>query len=350
MPKIAAVIHELRNKHGMEHVITVDCGDHMDRMRMETEGTNGQANIGVMNATGYDIVTLGNNEGLTLSMNDLADAFGNHAEFILLCSNLFEEKTKQQPSWVKPYHIVVKDGIRTGFIAVTAAFHEFYNLLGWDVHEPFEITAYWIDLLREQVDVLIVLSHLGLQHDQRLAVELKGIDLIFGGHTHHLLEVPLLVEDTYLCATGKFGQYVGEVEIIYDPIHRRIHEVKGCCIPVKDYQQSDLIMQKIQYYKEISSIELDQVVATLQQPIAINWYEESDLGNLLSAGIRKWVDADIGIVNAGQILQSLMPGQVTKEHILHLCPSPINPCRMFLKGRHWHWRNPCSWHFKKNQS
>jgi 5'-nucleotidase len=333
MPQIAAVIHDLKNKHGMEHVITVDCGDHMDRMRMETEGTNGQANVGIMNATGYDIITLGNNEGLTLSMDDLADAYNNHAEFLILCSNLFEDKTKKHPSWLKPYHIMVKDGLRIGFIAVTAAFDDFYILVGWDVRDPFEVTAYWVNLLREQVDVLIVLSHLGLSSDQRLAMEINGIDLILGGHTHHLLEVPLLVEHTYLCATGKFGQYVGEVEITYDLNHKRIHEVIGRCIPVKDYAPSELIIQQNQFYKAKSAIKLEQVVVTLQQSIAINWYEESDLGNLLAAGIRKWVNADIGIVNAGQLLQSLMPGQVTKEHLLHLCPSPINPCRMLLKGK-----------------
>jgi 5'-nucleotidase len=332
MPQMATLIHELKNKHGLKHVITVDCGDHMDRMRMETEGTRGQANVGIMNATGYDIVTLGNNEGLTLSKDDLADTYGHHAEFIVLCSNLYDASTNQLPDWLKPYHIVIKDGIRIGFIAVTAAFYDFYILLGWDVRDPFEVTTYWVNQLRDQVDVLIILSHLGFTHDQRLAREMKGIDLILGGHTHHLLEVPLLVEDTYLCATGKFGQFVGEVEITYDCEHRRIQELKGRCIAVKDYQPSASIAQRIQYYKDKSAIELNQAVVTLQQPIAINWFEESDFGNLLAAGLRKWVDADIGIVNAGQILHSLRAGQVTKEQLLHLCPSPINPCRMLLEG------------------
>ncbi|MEX2461651.1 MAG: bifunctional UDP-sugar hydrolase/5'-nucleotidase [Paenibacillaceae bacterium] len=336
MPQIATVIQGLKHKHGLEHVVTVDCGDHMDRMRMETEGTYGQANVGIMNATGYDIVTLGNNEGLTLSKDDLASVYGQHAEFVIICSNLFDKRTKLLPDWLKPYHIVIKDGIRIGFIAVTAAYHDFYVLLGWDVRDPFEITAYWVNQLRSQVDILIVLSHLGFMHDQRLAKEMKGIDLILGGHTHHLLELPLLVEDTYLCATGKFGQFVGEVEITYDLELGRIHEVTGRCIPVKDYKPSASIVKRVQYYKEKSAIELDQVVVSLLQPIAINWYEESDFGNLLAAGLCKWMNADIGIVNAGQILQSLSAGRVTKEHLLHLCPSPINPCRMELEGKHIH--------------
>jgi 2',3'-cyclic-nucleotide 2'-phosphodiesterase (5'-nucleotidase family) len=246
---------------------------------------------------------------------------------------LFDARTEKHPSWLKPFHIIEKDGVRVGFIAVTAYYIEFYKLLGWDIREPFEVTAYWAGILREQVDILIVLSHLGFNQDQRLAQEIRGIDLILGGHTHHLLEEPLLVDNTYLCATGKFGQYVGEVEMTYDIIQRRLFKVNGRCIEVKDYPKSASIQQLIQGYKEKSSIELGQVVAQLEQPMAIHLYEESDLGNLLAAGIRKWVGADIGIVNAGQILKSLKQGQITKEHLLELCPSPINPCRMLLEGK-----------------
>jgi 5'-nucleotidase len=334
MPQIATVIEALKSKHGKEHVITVDCGDHMDRMRMETEGTYGKANVGIMNQSGYDIITLGNNEGLTLSIDELADAYSDHAEFIVLCSNLFDARTEKHPTWLKPYYIIEKDGIRVGFIAVTAYFIDFYKLLGWDIREPLEVTAYWARFLSDQVDILIVLSHLGFNHDQRLAQEIHEIDLILGGHTHHLLEEPLLVENTYLCATGKFGQYVGEVELIYDSSQGRLHKVNGSCIEVKDYPKSAPIQQLIQGYREKSSIELGQVVAKLEQPMAIDLHEESDLGNLLAAGIRKWVNADIGIVNAGQILQCLKEGQITKEHLLDLCPSPINPCRMQLEGKH----------------
>jgi 5'-nucleotidase len=333
MPRIAAVMHELTMKHGSERVITVDCGDHMDRMRMETEGTYGQANVGIMNRTGYDIITLGNNEGLTFSREELEYAYGNHAEFVVICGNLFDADTGEQPGWLNPYHVVEKEGLRIGFIAVTAYYIDFYKLLGWDIREPFEVVSYWVGILREQVDVLIVLSHLGLGHDQRLAQEIKGIDLILGGHTHHLLEQPLHVGDTYICATGKFGQYVGEVEITYDILQNTVIEVYGRCVPVNEYPSNEAIVQLIQQYKSISSNELNQVVTAIEQPLAIDWYGESDFGNLLAAGIRKWVNADIGIVNAGQILQSLREGKITREHLLHLCPSPINPCHMLLEGR-----------------
>jgi 5'-nucleotidase len=336
MPQIATAIQTFRSKHGAESVLTIDCGDHMDRMRMETEGTNGLANIGVMNATGYDIVTLGNNEGLTLNMADLAVAYAEHAKFIVLGSNLFDALTEKHPLWLQPYCKKRINGIRVGFIAVTAYFIDFYRLLGWDIREPMAVVDYWVKALRGQVDVLIVISHLGINHDQHMAREIQGIDLILGSHTHHLLEEPLRIKDTYVCAAGKFGQYVGEVEISYDLEQQQLFELKGRCVPVKDYQSDAAISRLIANYRVQSAAELNQVVATLHEPLAIDWHAESSLGNLLAAALRKWLNADIGIVNAGQLLQSLRQGDVTREHLLEMCPSPINPCRMLLQGIHIH--------------
>ena len=51
--------------------IVLDIGDHMDRASVETEGTMGQANVDVINLTGYDAITIGNNEGLTISYDVL---------------------------------------------------------------------------------------------------------------------------------------------------------------------------------------------------------------------------------------------------------------------------------------
>jgi|SRR5699024_4860885 len=46
---------------------TVDIGDHMDRVHPLTEATLGRANVSLLNDLQYDVATLGNNEGITLS-------------------------------------------------------------------------------------------------------------------------------------------------------------------------------------------------------------------------------------------------------------------------------------------
>lgn len=58
-----------------------------------------------------------------------------------------------------------------------------------------------MEALRDEVDVVVILSHLGLSTDRRLAEQITGIDVILGGHTHHVLEEPLVIGQTVLGAT-----------------------------------------------------------------------------------------------------------------------------------------------------
>jgi 2',3'-cyclic-nucleotide 2'-phosphodiesterase (5'-nucleotidase family) len=85
-------------------------------------------------------------------------------------------------------------------------------------------------------------------------------------------------------------------------------------------------------YQEAGVRRLSRVVTRLSAPLPARAERESPLGNLLAAGLRRWTDAEIGIVNAGQLLGGLAAGDVTAGDLHALCPSPINPCRMKLSG------------------
>ncbi|MGG1556215.1 bifunctional metallophosphatase/5'-nucleotidase [Paenibacillus ferrarius] len=333
MPKISAYFDRVRRLWPPDQVLTLDIGDHMDRMRPETEGTHAIANIEIMNATGYDAMVIGNNEGLTFTPEWLRGVILEHARFPLIGSNILESATGETPDWMVPSLTLERSGLRIGLIGVTAPYQEYYGLLGWQVTDPMQAVAAYAQQLRPEVDLLIVMSHLGLRMDQRMAEELDGIDLILGGHTHHLLEEPLYLGGTYVCATGKFGQYAGHLELAYDPAQRRIVEMNGRVIPMTDGREEDSsITTLLDHFRIASRTALDEEVAQLRQPLRLDWYGESPLGNLLAAGIRRWTSADIGLVNSGQLLQSLKEGRLTRGRLLEICPGPINPCRLLLRG------------------
>lgn len=333
MPKISAYFDRVRRLWPADQVLTLDIGDHMDRMRPETEGTNAIANLEIMNATGYEAMVMGNNEGLTFTPEWLRTVVKEHAKFPIICSNILDMATNETPDWMLSSLTTQKSGLQIGIIGVTAAYQSYYELLGWHVTDPLEAVKVHAKLLRPGVDILIVMSHLGLRMDQRMAEELEGIDVILGGHTHHLLEEPLLISGTYICAAGKFGQYAGHIELAYDSAQRRIVELSGRVIPMTDGREEDSsITSLLEYYRISSAAALDMEVAQLRQPLRLDWYGESPLGNLLAAGIRRWTSAEIGLVNSGQLLQGLKEGRITRGRLLEICPPPINPCRMLLSG------------------
>jgi 5'-nucleotidase len=331
MPKLAAAIESLSDGLDVSERLIIDCGDHMDRMRIETEGSEGLANIDIMNETGYEAAAPGNNEGLTFTPEVLQHIYAK-ANFPLICSNLYEAAAGEIPSWIHPYRIVEKGRLNIALIGVTANFADFYKLLGWAATDPIAAVQTWVDKLRPDAHIVIVMSHLGLALDQRLAETIDGIDFIMGGHTHHLLEQPLRIRDTYICAAGKFGEYVGEVKLRYDFDLNRVVEARGRCVAADGYPDSERILRKIAEHKQTAIEKLNQPVTTLNEPLPNEWTVESPLGNLLAEGLRSWTDTEIGLVNAGQLLTGIDSGKVTLRQLLEICPSPINPCRTALTG------------------
>ncbi len=329
--RIATYIESERLAIGDERLLLLDIGDHMDRMRMETEGSDGLVNIRLMNDAGYDAVTLGNNEGLTCTDGMLERAYGREARFSVLCANMVRTGSGSRPAWMQPDKIIERGGLRFGLIGVTAAFAEFYAMLGWEMIDPIAAVAQRAAALRPHADVIIVLSHLGLQLDKRMAEEVEGIDLILGGHTHHLLEEPLVMNGTSICAAGKFGEYVGRVEIGWDE-RSKLPTVRATCVPMAAFPEHEEASAAIGSFRASAASRLSRIVADLSEPLPLSAERESPLANMLAAGIRRHTDAEIGIVNAGQLLAGLPKGAVTEAALHALCPSPINPCRMKLAG------------------
>lgn len=331
--RISTIIAEERRKWGGDRVLAIDCGDHMDRMRMESEGSGGRVNLDLIREAGYEAITLGNNEGLTCSVDMLDDLFGQPSAFAVVCANMMLSATGTRPEWMLPSVVIQKNGLAIGLIGATADFHEFYALLGWTTTEPLEAIRRQVEEIRTRCDVVVVMSHLGIKLDRQMAEEIEGIDLIVGGHTHHLLEEPLLIGNTTICAAGKFGDYVGRVEIGIDPVTGK-PLFRAVCVPTLAYPEREEADSIIRAYKQSARHTLGRVVAHLNEPLPARPDRESPLANLLAAGLRRWTGAEIGLVNAGQLLGGLAEGDVTAGELHSLCPSPINPCRMVIAGVH----------------
>lgn len=335
-PQIASLLQTLRSEatNRGDAAVTIDVGDHMDRMRVETEGTKGAVNVAIMDETGYDYITLGNNEGLTFP-HDVLDHMYDEASFKVILSNWYDLKTNERPHWMQPYDIKEWFGCRVAFIAVTAPFNDFYRLLGWEVKNPFDTVRDLVSELRtdHQVDVVVVLSHLGFIHDEQMAKTIPGIDVILGGHTHHLLEEVVWRNGTVLAATGKFGEFVGEVKLTVESRTGELLAISGGCRSVTGVEPEQRIVHLLHEGQQQAERELSQPVVELKQALPVDWHGESPFGNLLADSLLQEVVADAAIVNSGQLLEGLPVGMVTRKDLHRICPSPINPCRIYLSGK-----------------
>jgi len=255
------------------------------------------------------------------------------AKFQVVCCNLLDEATGEYPPFIKPYVIQEIHSLRIGWISATAPY-PIYKLLGWQILNPTDQIKMLLEKIRQQTDIVIVLSHLGYKSDIKLAEEIEGIDVIIGAHTHDLLETGVRVNETFIIQAGKFGQYLGQTTIEYDSQTKRMIGITGKCHDVKEFAEDPQIEDLITKKQVEADFILSSRVTELSQPLATDWQQESPLGNLLAEGIRDWVEAEISMVNAGQLLFSLPQGKVTRKDLLTLCPHPINPCKVLIKGKY----------------
>jgi len=330
-PRMQSYVKEERNNLARigETSYLFDVGDHLDRSNIYTEATIGKGNVQLLNEAEYDVVTIGNNEGITLSHNELFHLYDD-ANFDVVVGNI-DAVNGRNPAWLKPYVVLTTEkGTKLGIIAATAMFDVYYEALNWQLVEARSTLLRLAHQLRKEVDIVLCLSHLGITEDELLAEECPEIDVIFGSHTHHVLPEGKLVNGVLLTGGGKFGQYTGHLVIEYDKKMRKIVEKKDTLIHNKDLPNIQNEQQIVQSLEDEGIRILDTPVFTTEKSYNKEWFHYSQLSDLFAHAILEKSGADCALFNAGIFLDGLPKGNVTALDVHRIFPHPINLCTIEL--------------------
>ncbi|PSL32931.1 2',3'-cyclic-nucleotide 2'-phosphodiesterase (5'-nucleotidase family) [Planomicrobium soli] len=325
-PSIKALLTERKRWHEEEGdaCLILDIGDHVDRSHPYSEGSAGKGNIVLLNEAGYDAVTIGNNEGITLTMEELNDLY-LQADFEVVVGNL-KDASGTRPKWAKPYHILkTKGGIKIGLVGATAEFTPFYKRLGWTISEGKEAIIEAVEEIKGQTDLIVCLSHLGVKDDELLAEMCPDIDVILGAHTHHLFHEGKMIGDTLLGAAGKFGMYVGHVTIESTLKDKKAYLIETANLRNPDESFDDCLLEE-------GKSQLNEPVFFNTEKLKAEWFKDSELANLFGEAMIEFSNADCALFNAGIFMDDLPEGQTTRYNFHKMLPHPINPCLIELTG------------------
>ncbi len=201
-----------------EHVLLFDCGDF-------SQGTpyyniyKGEVEVKLMNEMGYDACTIGNHE-FDFGLENMARLF-KMAAFPIVCSNYDLENTPLK-GLVKPYIILERFGLRIGVFGLGAkpdGLIQADKCEGVVYKDPVQVSNETAALLKsEGCDVVVCLSHLGIQTDERLIADTRNIDVVLGGHSHTFIKAPKTYlnadgKEVRLMHTGKNGVRVGRLDL-----------------------------------------------------------------------------------------------------------------------------------------
>ncbi len=313
-------------------VYTFDLGDHVDRVHPVSEATNGQQNIQLMNQIGYDGVTIGNNEGLGFVRAQL-DHLYDHANFPVILGNLRIPDTHELPDWAIDHRLLTTAaGTRLLVLGLTAPYHLTYPLAGWQILDVQPTLAALLQRFAGQFDVCVLLSHLGLDVDRLLAKRFPQVTVIIGSHTHHLLPHGEHDHQSLLAAAGKFGRYIGKIELSITPDHQVKSAVASvtetATLPVADGDTAEIT--SLQDLGE--SILSEQRVANLPTAMEADPTGQPRLVREGLHAIAEYAGTQAAILNAGLFLQDLPSGVVNQNQLHQLLPHNMHVMTVTLSG------------------
>ena len=175
-------------------VILVDAGDY-SQGKTYVSVTKGADAVTMMNAAGYDVVTLGNHE-FDYGYAQLKENMSK-AKFKVVCADVFNEDGT--PIFDANYTYTTKSGVKVGFFGMetpetqTKANPALIKGLTFATGDAFTKAAADQVAALKDADVVICLAHLGIDAESApyrstdLYAAVKGIDFIIDGHSHTVM-------------------------------------------------------------------------------------------------------------------------------------------------------------------
>jgi 2',3'-cyclic-nucleotide 2'-phosphodiesterase (5'-nucleotidase family) len=326
LARVASAVEELRD----EGTLVFDGGDNADFARLEVEGTCGVISSAILNRMGVDARVFGNNEGF--AGGDNSRILSEFSECPVVTCNMYDLKGRKL-RFLDDAAILECSSVRVLVVGVTAPINAFYELFGIHVKEPEEEIRRVLDAYEGfGYDLVVVLSHLGLKKDKEVASSCRGIDVILGGHSHSVLEKPVVENGVIICQAGSFGEYVGVLSVDFDVEKKRIASYDVRLIRAEKCPQHPEINKLIEHYSEVAERNMSKKLCSVPVSLDHSLTDENALGNLLADALRDVLKTEIGMINSGVLHGGIRKGVVTKKLLHETCPSPLNPTYMEIRG------------------
>jgi len=316
MDRISTVVNSIRADRA--DALVLDGGDTWQGS-LTALRTNGQDMVNVFNALGTDAMT--SHWEFTLGIDRVMEIVENELNFPFLGANIFDTEWDERA--FEPYKMFERGGVQIAVIGQAFPYMPIANP-GW----MFPDLSFGVrqDNMAELVaevrgkgaELVVLLSHNGFDVDRKLAANVDGIDIILTGHTHDALPEPVLVNKTYLIASGSHGKFVTRLDLDV-----RDGEMKGInhrLIPIftdviaPDPEMTALVDTQRAPYKA----ELDEVIGKTDSLLYRRGNFNGTWDDLICNALISEREADIALSPGFRWGASLLPGQdITREDIFN---------------------------------
>jgi 2',3'-cyclic-nucleotide 2'-phosphodiesterase (5'-nucleotidase family) len=166
-----------QERQASSQLLLLDAGDSLFGDRLLGQQTQGKGVVETMNLLRYDAMALGAGD-MRLGLDTLRQRMAE-AEFPFLSANVVLSGT--ETLFTEPYTIKEMGDHRVAIIGLTEPGAADAVQGAVTVLDPIETARRYVEEVSPKAGIIIVLSHIGVEEDMKLAGEVEGIDLIVSG-------------------------------------------------------------------------------------------------------------------------------------------------------------------------
>lgn len=332
-------------------VILVDAGD-FSQGTTYVSSTKGADAVTMMNAAGYDVVTLGNHE-FDYGYAQLKENMSK-AKFKVVCADVFNEDGT--PIFDASYTYTTKSGVKVGFFGMetpetqTKANPALIKGLTFADKDAFTKAAADQVAALKDADVVICLAHLGVDAESApyrstdLYAAVKGIDFIVDGHSHTVMTKGEKGEP--IQSTGTAFKNIGV--IVIDDASKKIES--NSLYEIKEDTAKDATVAAAAK-TIVDRVNAEYGVVFAKSEVTLNGAKapngnrdvETNNGDLITDAMRWKVlqnkdgltvneDHVVAITNGGGIRAAIAKGDVTKKDINTVLPFGNTVAVVYVTG------------------
>jgi len=330
--RIAAAAAQIRAKN--PYTLLFDAGDKFSGTALSSI-YEGQAELTAALLAGYDAVAIGNHE-FDFGLPKLR-TYIDHLPLPLLCANAVDQNGHLIADSHTTFSVAGIELLVIGVVTPsTATSTHPGNVQDLAFLCPENTLRALLANAEPTYDLVIVLSHLGLDADRRLAKAVPDIDVIIGGHSHSAISSLLLVNDTVIAQAGQWGMHLGRIDLTLREgrIVNRHAELISLDESIEPNPLVETWLQ--QWFQQPLMDMLAEEVGFAPVPLerSPSWLvQDCNLGNFVCDAMLAASGADFSVYNRGGLRAPIPAGPITMEMLHNLEPFDSNLVTLTLGGR-----------------
>ena len=289
----------------------------------------GVSTIEIMNMLSPDVVTLGNHE-TDYGLSHLL-FLEKCARFPIINANLHVKSNGAR--LFRPHVVLEVDGMKILFIGILTedviAETKKDPLIGSlvDVADAVREIGRVCDAYRTaDVDLTVLLTHIGFEEDKKLAEKLDpawSVDLIVGGHSHTLTEAPVKINNALIVQAGCGTDHVGRFDLTVDTQTNTVSDFTWQAVPVtpETCPVDREIEAVINGYKDLTDQKYGRVVTRFNRRLTHPGRTmQTRLGNLFADALKESLGVDIMLLASGSVRVEALGPIVLLSDLLEAFP------------------------------